>query len=72
MGDLSPGGNDITKVTWHRNMPGQFQVVFGNGRMERRPGGRPEANALATSLGFVLSSDPIDDYLAEWSIETNS
>jgi hypothetical protein len=58
--------SDIIKVTWHRNRPGQFQVVFNHGPLDRMPGGRDQAQELADKLGFVLLSDASVDHLAEW------
>lgn len=71
-GNRSPGGNPIVKVTWHQNRHGQFQVVYGNGHEEAQPTAdgmtdRSAAERLASHLGFALTSDPIDDHLAEWS-----
>lgn len=70
-GDSSTGGNAITKVTWHQNRPGQYQVVFRDGRELPQTGGRPDAKDLATSLEFDLTSDPIDEHLAEWSADAS-
>jgi len=58
--------NDIVRVTWHRNIPGQFQVIFRDGQLDRIRGSCDEARAFAEKLGFVLGSPPEADDLAEW------
>jgi hypothetical protein len=56
---------EIVKITWHHDPPpGQFQVVFEDGRHEVVSGDRPKAQAVAEDLGFVLVNDEGD--LVEW------
>lgn len=63
--------SDIIQVSWHQNRPGQFQVIFEDGPLDRMPGGKKEAQELADKLGFVLTSDGSLDYIAEWGSSPN-
>ena len=53
------------EITWHRNRPGQFQlIVTGAPLNERHPAGRDEAQEFADRLGFTLVTS--QDHLARW------
>lgn len=56
--------SEPVEITWHRNRPGQFQLIHNRAPLERKPGGREEAQELADSLGFILVTN--EDHLARW------
>jgi hypothetical protein len=44
---------EIVKITWHQvPPPGQFQVVFEDGRQEAVPGDRPKRKPWLRILGL--------------------
>lgn len=62
---MSPRPNsDITEITWHRNRPGQFQVIFKSSPFDVMDGERPEAQELADDVGLTLVED--EDHVARW------
>jgi len=61
---------EIVEITWHRNRPGQFQLIYDEPPLERCAGTRQEAQELADNLGFGLVTNL--DHMARWVPDPNS
>jgi len=61
---------EIVEITWHRNRPGQFQLIYDEPPLERCAGTRQEAQELADNLGFGLVTNL--DHMARWVPDPDS
>lgn len=52
------------EITWHRNRPGQYQLIYETAPLEPCRGGRAEAAMLAEEWGFVMVTD--EDSYTRW------
>ena len=61
---------EILEITWHRNRPDQFQLIYEDAPLERCLGTRQEAQELADNLGFDLVTNL--DHMARWVPDPDS
>jgi hypothetical protein len=59
-----PPNDEIVKIAWHEDQPGEFSVVFSDDRNDVMSGRRSEAQALARDLGLILAIE--NESSAEW------